>query len=259
MDEMLQYTTTDRIPMTYFDAERTRTDPIVALNLLRFFYSRGRGHELSHTLDWVLALLRVTLDPNLHARLARLLRARIAERTDAASGDALAGSVVGLRLAHGLALLLPLQCEAHAGYTSMARLASRIGNRGLTTALALNAISATATATRAVVDLGEARAGARGPSIVAAASLATLHSFMSDYTSIHCPDLPPEAAHCQCGFPDKSFYHLIYDCPLFAAQRHYHLFSSRRPESTEPLDLFTGEGDVTHDFCLFLQSSGAAS
>ncbi|KAH9021541.1 hypothetical protein EDB84DRAFT_1274935, partial [Lactarius hengduanensis] len=182
---------------TYFDAGRTRTDPIVALNLLRFFYSRGRGHELSHTLDWVLAvlehrayrdgtryyetaecflffaaqLLRVTPDPNLHARLARLLRARIAERTDAASGDALAGSVVGLRLAHGLALLLPLQCEAHAGYTSMARLASRIGNRGLTTALALNAISATATATRAVVDLGEARAGARGPSIVAAASV----------------------------------------------------------------------------------------
>ncbi|KAH9021543.1 hypothetical protein EDB84DRAFT_1565257 [Lactarius hengduanensis] len=128
---------------TYFDAERTRTDPIVALNLLRLFYSRGCGHELSHTLDW---LLCATLDPNLHARLARLLRARIEERTDAASGDALAGSVVGLRLAHGLALLLPPQCEDGVwGASWMYKYGSsgvKIGNRGLTTALALNAISA---------------------------------------------------------------------------------------------------------------------
>ncbi|KAH9034150.1 HAD-like domain-containing protein [Lactarius hengduanensis] len=179
MDEMLQYTTTDRILMTYFDAERTRTDPVVCLNILRLFYSRGRGHELSHTLDWVLGvlehrayldgtryyetaecflfftaqLLRATPDPNLHARLAPLLRARIEERTGAASGDALAlamrvlaGTVVGLRLAHDLALLLPLQCEDGGWDPSwMYKYGSsgiKIGNRGLTTALALNAISA---------------------------------------------------------------------------------------------------------------------
>ncbi|KAH9007822.1 hypothetical protein EDB85DRAFT_2175145 [Lactarius pseudohatsudake] len=92
-----------------------------------------------------------------------------------------------------------------------------------------------------------------------AMQLATLHSFTSNYTATHRPDLPPEAAQCQCGFPDKSFYHLVYDCPLFEAQRDYHLFSDQRPESTEPLELFTGEGNVAHDFCLFLQTSGAAS
>ncbi|KAH9069725.1 hypothetical protein EDB83DRAFT_396449 [Lactarius deliciosus] len=150
MNEMLQYTTTDRIPMTYFDAERTRTDPVVALNVLRLFYSRGRGHELSPTLDWVVGvlehrayldgtryyetaecflffaaqLLRATPDPYLHARLAPLLRVRTEERTGAACGDALAmrvlsATVVGLRLAHDLALLLP-----------PARLGSRSGIAG---------------------------------------------------------------------------------------------------------------------------------
>ncbi|KAI9437652.1 HAD-like domain-containing protein [Lactarius indigo] len=179
MDEMLQYTTTDRIPMTYFDAERPRTDPVVCLNVLRLFYSRGRGHEVSPTLDWVLGvlkhrayldgtryyetaecflffaaqLLRATPDPDLHARLAPLLRARIQERTGAAAGDALAlamrvlaGSIVGLRQAHDLAMLLSLQCEDGSwGPGWMYKYGSsgvKIGNRGLTTALALNAIMA---------------------------------------------------------------------------------------------------------------------
>ncbi|KAH8988096.1 hypothetical protein EDB92DRAFT_1873996 [Lactarius akahatsu] len=56
--------------MTYFDAESTRTDPIVALNVLRLFYSRGCGHELSHTLDWVLSVLEVLRD----SRMLPLLR-----------------------------------------------------------------------------------------------------------------------------------------------------------------------------------------
>ncbi|KAH9167543.1 hypothetical protein EDB89DRAFT_1997211 [Lactarius sanguifluus] len=180
MDELLQYTTTDRIPMTYFDAERTRTNPVVCLNILRLFYSRGRGHELSPTLDWVLGvlehrayldgtryyetaetflfsaaqLLRATPDPNLHARLSPLLRERIEEPTGVASGDALALAmcvlagtvVVGLRLAHDVALLLPLQCEDSSwGASWMYKYGSsgvKIGNRGLTTALALNAIAA---------------------------------------------------------------------------------------------------------------------
>ncbi|KAH9007989.1 hypothetical protein EDB83DRAFT_2323490 [Lactarius deliciosus] len=171
MDEMLQYTTTDRIPMMYFDAERTRTDPIVALNVLRLFYSRGHGHELSATLDWVVGvlehraylngtryyetaecflffaaqLLRATPGVNLHARIAPLLRARIEERTGAASDDALAGCVVGLRLVHDLVLLLPLQCEDGGwGPSWIYKYGSsgvKIGNRGLTTALALNAIA----------------------------------------------------------------------------------------------------------------------
>ncbi|KAH8996492.1 HAD-like domain-containing protein [Lactarius hatsudake] len=165
MDEMLQYMTTDRIPMTYFDAERTRTDPIVCLNVLRLFYSRGRGHELSATLDWVLGVLehRAYLDgtrscaphrTHFYMRdSAPLLQARIEERSGAAPSDALAlamrvlaGSVVGLHLAHDLALLLPLQCEDGGwGPSWIYKYGSsgvKIGNRGLTTALALNAISA---------------------------------------------------------------------------------------------------------------------
>jgi hypothetical protein len=163
---------------TYFDAERPRTDPIVSLNVLRLFYSRGRGHEVAPTLEWVLGvlehraylegtryyesaecflffaaqLLRATPDATLHARLAPLLRSRILERSGAA-GDALAlsmrvlaGTVVDLRLEPELALLLPLQCEDGSwGPGWIYKYGSsgiKIGNRGLTTAFALNAISA---------------------------------------------------------------------------------------------------------------------
>ena len=163
---------------TYFDADRPRTDPIVSLNVLRLFYSRGRGDEISPTLNWVLSVLEhraylegtryyetaecflffaaqllcATSDSTLHARLAPLLRTRILERTGA-TGDALAlamrvlaGNVVGLRLEHDLAQLLPLQHEDGGwGPGWMYKYGSadiKIGNRGLTTALALNAISA---------------------------------------------------------------------------------------------------------------------
>ena len=164
---------------TYFDAERPRTDPIVSLNILRLFHSRGRGHEVAPTLEWVLGvlehrayldgtryyetaecflffaaqLLRTTRDAALHARLAPLLRERVLERSGAAADDALAlamrvlaGTAVGLRLEHDLALLLPLQCEDGGwGPGWVYKYGSsgvKIGNRGLATALALNAIRA---------------------------------------------------------------------------------------------------------------------
>ncbi len=167
-----------RFSQIYFDAERPRTDPVVALNVLRLFYSRGRGHELSRTLEWVLGvlkyraylegtryyetaecflffasqLLRSSTDARLHAQLAPLLRERILERAGAA-GDALAlsmrvlaGMVVGVRLEHELALLLPLQCEDGGWGPDWVYKYSwtgvKIGNRGLTTAFALNAIAA---------------------------------------------------------------------------------------------------------------------
>ncbi|KAH9083343.1 HAD-like domain-containing protein [Lactarius deliciosus] len=157
MDEMLQYTSEDGIAATYFDAERPRTDPIVALNVLRLFHSRGRGRQLSRTLEWVLGVLkhRAYLEAPTHvcmSRLAPLLRERILERAGAA-GDALAlsmrvlaGMAVGVRLEREVALLLPLQCEDGGwgpdwiykyGLSGV-----KIGNRGLTTAFALNAITA---------------------------------------------------------------------------------------------------------------------
>ncbi|KAH8988053.1 HAD-like domain-containing protein [Lactarius akahatsu] len=178
MDEMLQYTSEDGIAATYFDTERPRTDPVVALNVLRLFHSRGRGHQLSRTLEWVLGvlkhraylegtryyetaecflffasqLLRASTDARLHEQLAPHLRERILERAGAA-GDALAlsmrvlaGMAVGVRLEREVALLLPLQCEDGGwgpdwiykyGFSGV-----KIGNRGLTTAFALNAITA---------------------------------------------------------------------------------------------------------------------
>jgi hypothetical protein len=198
LDEMLQYLTGDGITMvnrchpntseatpvtkqfgqTYFDSERPRTDPIVCLNVLTLFHSRGRGHELANTLEWVLGvlehrayldgtryyetaecflffsarLLHKVRDEALHARLARLLRERILERAGC-TGDALAlamrvivGAAVGLRLERDLAALLPLQYEDGGwGPSWIYKYGSsgiKIGNRGLTTALALKAIAA---------------------------------------------------------------------------------------------------------------------
>jgi hypothetical protein len=91
-------------------------------------------------------------DEALHARLAELLRERVLERAGC-SGDALAlamrvlvGAAVGLRMERDLAALLPLQCEDGGwGPGWIYKYGSsdiKIGNRGLTTALALNAIAA---------------------------------------------------------------------------------------------------------------------
>ena len=146
--------------------------------MLTLFYSRGRGHELANTLEWVLGvlehrayldgtryyetaecflffatrLLHKLRDEALHARLTRLLRERVLERAGC-SGDALAlamrvlvGAAVGLRMERDLAAMLPLQCEDGGwGPGWIYKYGSsdiKIGNRGLTTALALNAIAA---------------------------------------------------------------------------------------------------------------------
>ena len=90
-------------------------------------------------------------DEALHARLAHLLRVRVLERSGC-SGDALAlamrvlaGAAVRLRMERDLAALLPLQCEDGGwGPGWIYKYGSsdiKIGNRGLTTALALNAIA----------------------------------------------------------------------------------------------------------------------
>ena len=97
-------------------------------------------------------LLHKIPDEALHARLAKLLRERVLER-EGCAGDALAlamrvivGAAVGLRLERDLAALLPLQYEDGGwGPGWIYKYGSsniKIGNRGLTTALALNAIAA---------------------------------------------------------------------------------------------------------------------
>jgi hypothetical protein len=97
-------------------------------------------------------LLHKVRDETLHARLTQLLRERVLERTGC-TGDALAlamrvivGAAVGLRMERDLAALLPLQCEDggwEPGWIyKYGSSGIKIGNRGLTTALALNAIAA---------------------------------------------------------------------------------------------------------------------
>ena len=97
-------------------------------------------------------LLRVSANTRLHGQLSPLLRERILERAGA-TGDALAlsmrvlaGMAVGVRLERELAELLPLQCEDGGwGPGWIYKYGSsgvKIGNRGLTTAFALNAIAA---------------------------------------------------------------------------------------------------------------------
>ncbi|KAH9959682.1 hypothetical protein BC827DRAFT_1156239 [Russula dissimulans] len=154
LNEILHFVREDGITMTYFDPERLRTDPVVALNILSLFYSRGRGHEVAHTLDWVLCVLghRAYLDgtryyetgecfPFFASRLLRsgrndppLLRPRVLEWAGC-SGDALA-----------LAMRVIAGAEEDGGWEAgwvykYGTSGVKIGNRGLTTALALNAIA----------------------------------------------------------------------------------------------------------------------
>lgn len=176
MDEMLEYVDTDGIIQTYFDHRRPRFDPIVCVNTLSLFYTYGRGHELHKTLQWVhevllnraylggtryyetsecflyfvSRLLARSSDFALHAMLKSLLRDRVQERISA-DGDALALAMrilvcdfVGIQNDVDLRTLLTFQCEDggwEIGY--MYRYGSsriRIGNRGLTTALAVKAV-----------------------------------------------------------------------------------------------------------------------
>ena len=148
----------------------------MCVNALTLFYSYGRGHQLAHTLHWVREvllhraylygtryyampecflyflgrLLETTNDTYLAAYLKPLLIERVQERIGA-EGDALALSMrlcvcayLGLRNDVDLRTLLPLQCEDGGweigwvyryGVTGIS-----IGNRGLTTSLAIKAI-----------------------------------------------------------------------------------------------------------------------
>lgn len=179
MNEMLEYVDHDGIIQTYFDHRRPRFDPVVCVNALTLFYTHGRGSELSRTLQWIhkvllnrayldgtryyqtaecflfflSRLLASSEDRELHALLKPLLRERIQERIGV-EGDSIALAMrilvcdfVGLRDEIDLRSLLPLQCEDggwEIGWIyKYGSSGLRIGNRGLTTALALNALRAT--------------------------------------------------------------------------------------------------------------------
>lgn len=163
---------------TYFDHSRPRFDPVVCVNVLSLFYTYGRGYELHKTLQWVQEVLRnraylegtryyetpecflffvsrllsISNDEELHITLGPILKERVQERIGA-KGDALALAMriltcnsVGISNEIDLRTLLPLQCDDGGWETGwMYKYGSsgiRIGNRGLTTALAIKAVEA---------------------------------------------------------------------------------------------------------------------
>jgi hypothetical protein len=86
--------------------------------------------------------------------------------------------------------------------------------------------------------------------------LAVGHAFTSDYTRRLRPDIAEQELHCPCGFPDNSFYHILYDCP-----QHDHARQAAAPctqwDSIPPHHYFRNFPH-TENFLEFLQYSRAA-
>ncbi|KAI0319615.1 HAD-like domain-containing protein [Amylostereum chailletii] len=179
LDEMLQYRNEDGIVLLYFDHTRVRMDPVVCVNVLSLFYSYDRGTELATTQNWVFDVLKhqAYLDGTRYyttaetflfflARLVKrtaakeevqrlflpLLKERLQERVGA-PGDAMALAMrivacksVGIRDEVDLRRLLSMQLEdgswGPGNVYKYGRSGVGIGNHGLATALALEAIRA---------------------------------------------------------------------------------------------------------------------
>ncbi|EIW61160.1 uncharacterized protein TRAVEDRAFT_43985 [Trametes versicolor FP-101664 SS1] len=176
MDEILTLRNADGIILTYFDLTRPRIDPVVCVNALTFFHTNGRGAELPETFDWVYHVLRTRAYASgtlyyygadtflyflsrllavpgtlpFHSDLAEVFKDRIEEQFGE-PGDALALSMrvlaaasVNLSDRRGYDRLLALQ-EADGAWPTgwvykYGMSGVLVGNRGLTTAMAVAAI-----------------------------------------------------------------------------------------------------------------------
>ena len=162
---------------TYFDRARPRTDAIVSANVLACFYRFGRGHQLHPTLRlvrsvlhnrsylqgtryypsadcclfFIARLLGASSDAHLQATLRPLLTERTRERVrqdgnalDLAS-RILACSSLGIECGMDRRALMDLQCEDggwEAGWIyRFGSTGVRLGNKGVTTAMAVKALS----------------------------------------------------------------------------------------------------------------------
>ncbi|KAI0328206.1 hypothetical protein GY45DRAFT_1019160 [Cubamyces sp. BRFM 1775] len=176
MDEILKLRNGDGIVLTYFDHTRPRIDPVVCVNVLTFFHANGRGDDLLETFNWVLHVLKnrayvpagtlyyygpdpflyffsrlLSIAPSIRAKLADLFRERVSERFGA-PGDALALSIrILAALSVGLISdsrdyehLLKMQEEDGSWPTGWiykyGATGILVGNKGLTTAMAVTAI-----------------------------------------------------------------------------------------------------------------------
>lgn len=177
LDKMAEYVNEDGTFQTYYDQKRARVDPVVSANILACFYSYGRGHEFERTLQVVHSmlsdrsyiqgtryypsadcclgfigrLLRTSSDPHLHMTLGPLLKSRIRERLGM-GGSALDLAMriitctqMGVACQDERQALLSMQCDDGSwepgwiyqyGSTGI-----KIGNRGVTTAMAVAALS----------------------------------------------------------------------------------------------------------------------
>ncbi|KAI0700463.1 HAD-like domain-containing protein [Cytidiella melzeri] len=176
LDEMLTFQDQDGIIETYFDRKRRRTDPVVCVNVLSLFYSQGRGSGLSATQAWVfdvlkhrayldgtryyasaesfLYFLNRLLETSADEKLRELFRPLLIERLRelvGAPADAMALAMrivacayVGIRNEIDTRRLLAMQLEDGSWSAGIiyryGKSGVGIGNAGLATALALDAI-----------------------------------------------------------------------------------------------------------------------
>ncbi|PCH34684.1 HAD-like protein [Wolfiporia cocos MD-104 SS10] len=176
MDEILKLRNSDGILQAWLDPSRPRVDPVVNINALCLFYKYGRGHELEKPLRWI----RDILQQNQHIEGSRyysspdcflyfvgrflshsnnphphkLLRPALVKRTReriGTNGDAMELSMrlivcAGLGICNKVDMeaLRLLQCDDggwEVGWLCcFGSTGVRIGNRGLSTALAIRAI-----------------------------------------------------------------------------------------------------------------------
>jgi len=171
---MLTHLNEDGIIQVYFDHSRPRVDPVVCVNVLTLFHENGRGSDLHKTLDYVYSVLQrrsyldgtryyagaeaflyflsrlISRSRSVRQRFEPLFQQRIRERITK-DGDSLAlamrvlaCSTVGVVNEFDMWKLLTLQSNNGSWvdgwlykYGSSGIL---IGNHGLTTAFAINAI-----------------------------------------------------------------------------------------------------------------------
>ncbi|KAK8062625.1 Haloacid dehalogenase-like hydrolase-domain-containing protein [Apiospora hydei] len=182
MDEMIspEMVTADGIVKVYFDRIRDRTDPTVCVNVIRLFYTYGRGQDpgLAATKKWVqdvllhrayengtryyhqpdvflyffARLLRENPQSDLHRSQASTLRDRLRERVNVTADPmalgmrVLACHYMGIRDEADLRQLLKKQ-QADGAFEigwlcQYGKTGVKLGHQGLTTALAVKAIEA---------------------------------------------------------------------------------------------------------------------
>ncbi|KAJ7465007.1 Haloacid dehalogenase-like hydrolase-domain-containing protein [Mycena latifolia] len=159
MDEMLEYVNTDGIVQSYFDHTRPRIDPVAPpLNGCTTYSSTAHVDGTRYYLTgecflyFLMRLLQHSNDPDLASMFQPLLKERV-EEVVGTPGDALALAMrvlvchyVGTGSKRDLDTLISLQCEDggwEAGLIYKFGMSGpKMGNRGLTTALAIKGVEA---------------------------------------------------------------------------------------------------------------------